>query len=52
MEKPVTKEVHAMNDNSTWLILVAMVGVALAVFLFSAVPTNDVGTEAASPAPV
>ena len=33
-----------MNDNSTWLILVAMVGVALAVFLFGGMPV-DVGSE-------
>lgn len=41
-----------MNDNSTWLILVALVGVALAVFLFSAVPVADVGSEAVATVPV
>jgi len=35
-----------MNDNSTWLILVALVGVALAVFLFSGAAPADVGSEA------
>ena len=39
------KEVHTMNDNSTWLILVAMLGIAVAVFLFSAAPASDVGSE-------
>ena len=34
-----------MNDNSTWLILVALVGVAVAVFLFSGVAPADVGSE-------
>ena len=36
-----------MEDNSTWLILVALVGVALAVFLFSGVAPADVGSETA-----
>ncbi len=38
-------------SDSTWLILVALVGVALAVFLFSAVPAADVGSEAVATVP-
>ena len=41
-----------MNDNSTWLILVALVGVALAVFLFSGVAPADVGSETTEAVPV
>ena len=41
-----------MNDNSTWLILVAMVGIAVAVFLFSGVAPANVGAEAPAAATV